>query len=72
MLKKIIGIGVVFVTIVLIVIMVKSKKRPSFDQEQKSPELKLIMEVFLLLKKVSLLQLMAMSWQNGKLKLKVK
>ena len=44
MLKKIIGIGVVFVTIVLIVIMVKSKKRPSFDQEQKSPELKLIME----------------------------
>jgi multidrug resistance efflux pump len=44
MLKKLIGIAVVFVTIVLIVIMVKSKKRPSFDQEQKSPELKLIME----------------------------
>jgi RND family efflux transporter MFP subunit len=44
MLKKLIGIAIVFVTIVLIVIMVKSKKRLSFDQEQKSPELKLIME----------------------------
>ena len=44
MLKKIIGITILTATILLIVFMVKSKKRPSFTQEQESPELKLITE----------------------------
>ena len=44
MLKKSIGIVILLMTIALIVFMVKSKKRPSFSQEQKPPELKLITE----------------------------
>lgn len=44
MLKKFIGIIILLSTIVLIVIMVKSKKRPSFTQQQESPRLQLITE----------------------------
>lgn len=44
MVKKIIGIGILVATILLIVFMVKSKKRPNFTQPQKSTELKLLIE----------------------------
>jgi len=44
MLKKFVGIIILILTIALIVIMVKSKKRPNFEQKQESQELKLITE----------------------------
>ena len=44
MLKKIIGIAILIITIILIVILVKSKKRPNFSQQPSSQELKVITE----------------------------
>ena len=44
MIKKIIGVAVLVITILLIVFMIKSKKRPSFTQQPTSSELKVITE----------------------------